>query len=286
MIVAVGVSVSALPATLAVVPGDEAVCEVRVRNSGALVDQFTFQVLGAAAPWTEIVPPSLHLLPGTEGSVQLHVRPPRQPSTTAGAVALGLKVISTEDPEHSAVVQGVLSVAPFTELAGQLVPQTSRSWRFAEHRLTISSTSNHPVAVAVSAADPDELLSFDVPQSASVEPGAATSGTVRVTARRLLFKRRAEPRPFQLTVQPSTPDSSDAKPIQLGGTFVQRGLLSFWLLLLALAILVLVIVLFLAQEWKWLLALLAALAVLLVVANKRLRASVKSQLGAGAKPAP
>jgi hypothetical protein len=280
----VGVSVSALPGTLPVVPGEEATCDVRVRNSGDVVDEISFEILGTTAPWTQVVPPSLNLLPGTEGSVQLSVKPPRQASTKAGAVALGLKVISTEDPEHSAVVQGVVEIAPFTEITGQLVPQTSRSWRFAEHTLTLSSASNHPVTLGVTAADPDELLEFEVAVPASVDSGAASSGTVRVVAQKLLLKRRAEPRPFQVTVQGGDAESQDLKPIKLDGTFVQRGVFSFWLLLVLAAILVLVIALFAFHHPGWAVFVLFVAVVALLVANKRLRAVVKSQLGKGPKP--
>lgn len=279
-----GVSVSALPSTLEVVPGEEATCPIAIRNSGTVVDEFTFEILGGAAPWTEVVPPSLHLLPATEGSVELHLKPPRQPSTKAGAIAIGVKVISTEDPEHSTVVQGVVTVAPFTDVTAQLVPQTSRGWRFAEHTLTISSGSNHAVTVAVKADDPDDLLSFELPASVNIDLGGDATATVRVTARKLLLKRRAEPRPFRVTLQPTEAESQDVKPIEVGGTLMQRGLISFWLLLLLAAIIVLVIVLAATGHPVAAFLVVAALVVLLLLSSKRLRALIKSQLAAGGKP--
>ena len=95
-----GASASPLPAALDVVPGEQASCEIRIRNDGQVVDEFTFEVLGDAAPWAQVVPASLQLLPATLGAVKLQVSPPRRPSTKDGAVALGLKIVSKEDPEH------------------------------------------------------------------------------------------------------------------------------------------------------------------------------------------
>jgi hypothetical protein len=161
-------------------------------------------------------------LPATLGAVQLQVRPPRAPSTKEGAVALGLKIISKEDPEHPATIQGVLNVAAYTQVTAQLVPQTSQAWRWAEHRLTVSNQGNHHVATALTAADPDALLTFDVlPPSLEIEPGQSATATVKASARKLLVKRASQPRPFRVTAA-----VGGAQPIETQGTLMQRGLVS------------------------------------------------------------
>ena len=217
-----GASASPLPSALDVVPGEQASCEIRIRNDGQVVDEFTFEVLGDAAPWAQVVPASLQLLPATLGAVQLQISPPRRPSTKEGAVALGLKIVSKEDPEHPATIQGVLNVAAYTQVAAQLVPQTSHAWRWAEHRLTVSNQGNHHVVIALTAGDPDDLLTFDVvPQSLEIDAGQAATATVRASARKLLFKRAAQPRPFRVTAV-----ADGAQPIDAQGTLMQRGLLA------------------------------------------------------------
>ena len=263
-----GVSASALPASVDVVPGEQSACGLRVRNDGSVVDEVTFQVLGETAPWVQVVPPALNLLPGTDGTVEVRLTPPRQPSTKAGPVAFGLKAISREDPEHSVVVQSIVNVAPFTEVAAQLVPQTSRAWRSGEHALTVSSGSNHVVSLAIAAADPDNLLTFEVsPAGVNVDIGSQAGATVTARARRLLFKRRAEPRPFEVRLQSTDTASQDLKPIALGATLMQRGLLALWLLLPVLVILVLV-----GNFVSWWVAivLLVAVVALVVVGPKKI----------------
>src|SRR5438045_533294 len=46
-----------------VTPGGEAVSEVRVRNSGTVVDQFTLEVLGDASAWAIVEPAVIPLFP-------------------------------------------------------------------------------------------------------------------------------------------------------------------------------------------------------------------------------
>jgi hypothetical protein len=41
------------------VPGAEATVTATVRNTGTLVDQFTFEILGDAAGWATVDPPTL-----------------------------------------------------------------------------------------------------------------------------------------------------------------------------------------------------------------------------------
>lgn len=276
MMAAVGVSASALPSSVDVIPGEQSVCGLRVRNDGSLVDEVTFQVLGDTASWVQVVPASLNLLPDTDGTVEVRLSPPRQPSTKAGPVAFGLKAISREDPEHSVVVQSVVNVAPFTEVTAQLVPQTSRAWRSGQHRVNVSSTSNHVVSLQLAAADPDDLLTFEiVPAVLNVAVGAPDRATVTAKARGLLFKRRAEPRPFQVHVRAADSASEDLAPISLGGTLMQRGLLALWLILVL--VVPFVVLGFLLNNWVVAGVLLLVGIVVVVVGPKKLLKRVRSQ---------
>jgi hypothetical protein len=224
---------SALPSPLNVVPGEEAVCEVRVRNTGAVVDKYNFEVLGAAAMWTQVTPPVLHLFPGTEGPVELHVNPPRLPTPPAGPMPFGLRVTSTEQIGEPAVQESSLEIAPFGYTKAELRPRTVRAWRSGVYRLSIANEGNVAVDIAPGASDPDELLTFDVPGVARLEPGGKLDGGLRARTRKLLPAGRAEPRPFQVVVE-SRPFAPAAPPgtVALDGTLLQRPLLAWWLLLI------------------------------------------------------
>ena len=86
----VGASVTLVNAAAAVEPGQEAAVDVRVRNTGTVVDEFTLEVLGDSAGWATVEPSVVSLFPGAEGTARIVFRPPRQSSTPAGSVPYGL----------------------------------------------------------------------------------------------------------------------------------------------------------------------------------------------------
>src|SRR2546422_471387 len=69
-----------------VTPGGEAVSEVRVRNSGTVVDQFTLEVLGDASAWAIVEPAVVPLFPGAEAVARIKFKPPKSSSVPARAI--------------------------------------------------------------------------------------------------------------------------------------------------------------------------------------------------------
>lgn len=63
-------------AALTVAPGEVVETELRIRNTGERVDQYTYEALGTPARWMAFDRPSVSLVPGTEGSVFIRVAPP------------------------------------------------------------------------------------------------------------------------------------------------------------------------------------------------------------------
>src|SRR5690348_12370503 len=107
-----GVSASLQTNELEVAPGSEVTTEFRVRNSGSVVDQFTFQPLGPASGWMELDPPTVSLFPGAEETVRVIFRPPKASTSTAGPAPFAVRVLSREDPEGSVVEEGTITVEP------------------------------------------------------------------------------------------------------------------------------------------------------------------------------
>lgn len=267
-----GASASPLPATLPVAPGDEAACEIKVRNTGTVVDEFTFEILGAAAAWTAVDPPTLHLFPAAEGSVRLHVRPPRQCTTSAGPLPWGLRVSSKEDPEHSVVEQAVLDVGAYSEATAQIVPQTFATRRAGEHRVTVSNLGNQRLEASLTASDPDNLLTFQVtPPALAIDACAKAEAVLGVQAQKAKIVGRPEPHAFQVVVA-----SGGAPPLTVGGTLLQRPLLPWWALAIGAVLIVAV------GLWKtWLAIVLAILVALVLVPAARRHLK---QLGSSAHP--
>jgi hypothetical protein len=104
------------PTPLQVEPGSEVSVFVQVRNTGEIVDQYTFEVLGEAAEWARLDPPELSLFPGAEGEIKVSFNPPREATTQSGEIPFGLKIVSKEDPEDSVVEEGLLEVGTYADL--------------------------------------------------------------------------------------------------------------------------------------------------------------------------
>src|SRR5438093_10219884 len=109
-----------------VTPGGEAVTEVRVRNSGTVVDQFTLEVLGDAAGWAIVEPSTLSLFPGAEATARIRFKPPRVSSVQAKAIPFAVRVRSREDARASMVEEGVVEVGAFQDTFAELIPRTAR----------------------------------------------------------------------------------------------------------------------------------------------------------------
>ena len=82
----VGASVTLTAPAVAVEPGSEATLEFRLRNTGSVVDEFTLGILGDAAGWTAVIPPTISLFPGAEETGRIVFRPPRSSTVPAGAM--------------------------------------------------------------------------------------------------------------------------------------------------------------------------------------------------------
>jgi hypothetical protein len=207
---------------VAVEPGGEASVQVRVQNTGQVVDQFTVQVLGAAAEWAVIEPPTLSLFPRAEQVVTVRFRPPRTAAVSAAEVPFGVRVVSLEDPQGGVVEEGMLHVGAFHQMAVELTPRNSRASRTAYHELAIDNTGNAPVEVGVLGGDPDGALTFGFrPASQAIAPGRAGFVRVRISPKRTFLSGQPQAHPFQLQVLPL-----GQAPIPVDGAMVQGPLVS------------------------------------------------------------
>jgi hypothetical protein len=206
-------------------PGAEEVCPVTVRNTGTVVDEFTFAVLGEAAAWATVEPASLSLLPGAEGSTTVRFRPPRDATTPQGRVPFAVRVASKEDPQGSVVEEGSLDVGAFVDISAEVVPRTSRGRQTGRHEVAIDNRGNAAVEAQVSGSDPDEALTFHFSAASVVSaPGTASFSRFRVSARGLLWRGTPATIPFTVTVT-----AQGQQPIRLDASFQQQPTIPAWL---------------------------------------------------------
>src|SRR5579863_7920332 len=91
------------PAEIDAEPGRPATLTIQIRNTGNVVDRFSFEALGPAAAWVTFAPETLSLFPQASGTITATISVPREPSAAAGPVPLGVRAVSSEDPAGSVV---------------------------------------------------------------------------------------------------------------------------------------------------------------------------------------
>ena len=234
-----GASVTLVTPSVSVEPGQSIAVEVRVRNTGTVVDEFTLDVLGDAAGWATVEPPALSLFPGAEGTAKAVFAPPRAASTPAGTVAFGLRARSKEDPAGSAVEEGSVAVGAFMDPFAELVPRTSRGSGSGSHDLAVDNRGNARLSAEIEATDADRQLKFDVkPPAVVVDPGMAQFAKIKVSPTKKFWRGQPKTRPFQLYVKPE-----GGLPITLEGTMLQEAVLPPWFMKAVLALIALLVLL-------------------------------------------
>jgi hypothetical protein len=222
-----------------VTPGGEATCEVRVRNSGTVVDQFTLEVLGDASAWSIVEPAVIPLFPGAEAVARVKFKPPKSPSVLAKAIPFAVRVRSREDARASLVEEGVVEVGPFNDTFAELIPRTAKGSTRARAQLALDNRGNVRINARLTAADPDRKLNFVItPTALTAEPGTASFAAIRLSPRQRFLTGPPKLSPYKVHVH------QDGLPtITVDGSMQQEALIPRWLLPALIGLLALLIIL-------------------------------------------
>jgi len=209
---------------VSVTPGGEASCEVRVRNSGTVVDQFTLEVLGDASAWAIVEPAVVPLFPGAEAVARIKFKPPKSSSVQARAIPFAVRVRSREDARASLVEEGVVEVGAFNDTFAELIPRTAKGSSRARAQLALDNRGNVRINARLTAADPDRKLNFVItPPALTAEPGTASFASIRLSPRQRFLTGPPKLNPYKVHVH------QDGLPtITVDGTMQQEGLIPKW----------------------------------------------------------
>ncbi len=225
-----GAAVAFGAARIEVVPGETTTVDVRVRNTGQVVDQYDLDVLGDITSWVAVRPASINLLPGAEETVTLTFTPPRSSAAPAGEATFALRVLSHEDTAGSVIDEAVVVVAPFVDIAAELVPRTSRGSRKGRHELAVDNAGNQPTMVEIRMLDPDRLLEFRIDTSRlDTDPGTATFVGLQARPAKRFLRGPNKTLPFEVVVIPE-----GGEPQNIPGSLLQEAVLPKWLMVAAL----------------------------------------------------
>jgi len=218
------VATSLNPASVAAEPGGIAIATIRVRNTGTVVDELRISVEGPAAPWAEVETPVLRLMPATDGTSVIRLRPPVVPLALAGQVGFTVRVESRQHPEEVATESGVLTVGEVRSLAATVVPATAKASGSTAFEVRIENRGNIAAAVTLAASDPDEALDLSIDAAPIlIAPGETLRTSLRAKPRTGILLGNAERRSFAVTVT-----SEGRQAAQAGATLVQVAQLPGW----------------------------------------------------------
>ena len=236
---AVGATANLTMPSVTVAPGAEVRCPILVRNTGDIVDQFTFEVLGPAAAWATVEPASISLFPGAAETVQLCFRPLRTADTTAGPVPFGVKILPREDPTGTVVEEGEVEVGSFVDSFAEIIPRSGRGRRSARFEVAVDNRGNRRLNAQLSAVDDLGTLmyAFSTP-GLLVDPGTAAFASVRVRPRATFLRGAPRSHVFKVVVESDAGDVLTAD-----GTLLQEPLVPKWLWKALLLLLLLVVAL-------------------------------------------
>ncbi|MGW1782663.1 COG1470 family protein [Streptomyces sp. NPDC002143] len=209
-------------------PGGLIQVPLQVRNSGSTVEEYRFEVVGPAAAWATVEPTSLSLYPDSTGTAVLALSPPRSPDVPAGDLPFGVRVVPTSAPDTTVVPEGVVTVLPFAEITGELVPRGfDGAWR-GRTDVAIDNRGNIPMTVQLAAqGDSSRVRLGFARETVELPPGAAE--LTRLTARpaRRLWRGAPVVHPFQVVANPT--GEAPHESVALDGTYQQDAILPRWL---------------------------------------------------------
>lgn len=212
-------------------PGEETAVPLQVRNSGATVEEYRFEVVGACAAWSAVEPAVLSLYPGDSRTVSLMLRPPRDATVAAGETPFGVRVVPTGEQGGTVVPEGRVTVLPFTATTAELVPRSSHGSLRGRHQLAVDNRGNTPVTVRLGAQPGSELARVDFAVSElQVAPGHAEFGRLRVRPVKRMWRGTPVTHPFQVFAATQVAEGEEpVAPVLVDGSYQQEPLLPRWL---------------------------------------------------------
>jgi hypothetical protein len=174
-------------------PGQEATTPITVRNRGRGGETYSLTVLGPAAAWSRVVPPTV-VLP-----------PPVRPPMAAADVPFAVKCVSQVDEDRCVVAEGLMTVDAVSAVTFDVVPARARGRWSGRYVIELENQGNATAELRPVAVDPEHRLSFAVsPRVVSLPAGQQFPVVCKARTRHPTLLGKATPRPFQVSLAPAS----------------------------------------------------------------------------------
>ena len=205
-----------------VAPGNAKSATFSIKNLGIQVEEFRLSVAGPE--WIVVDPATMGVYPGDEVTGTIQAAPPRMPSSTAGIVPFRLTATSSvHRPSVSSSAAGRVNVAPYYELAPELVPTSSNGRELTHHHIELDNRGNAPLRIQLNPTDVADGLRLGLPAVADVAPGQVIEVPVSVYGTRRWFGR-PEPKTFSIIAEAPKPLAAN----RLSGTRIVAPVFPRW----------------------------------------------------------
>ncbi len=219
--------VEILERLVSVEPGQSATANLRVRNTGNEVAQYTVELVEScsARAWTQAVPAQFSLLPGDDQDVCLYFQPPLDSRTVAGAQRYAVRVIPDREEQDPSVEEAEIVVGGVHALDVHVRPPHATGRRRGRYRVRFENRGTETVRVALGVDDAKEALGFAyTPASVEVHPGGSAEAFLEVRSRSPKLTGKPTSHPFAVIWRRKAGGPSDvgALGLPVGGEIEAR----------------------------------------------------------------
>lgn len=209
-------------------PGSSITAKLSVHNLSESTESYTIVPSGLTANWVTIERGNLTLFAGSQDVIDVVVRPPMLPSTTAGPTVIGVRVIPANEPDDTVVGETTLDVQPFDDRRIVALQPVVRARRRASYEFMVENHGNGLASCRLRLIDASNRVdgTFD-PPAVGVAPGGASLVRLKSKAKRGVFRRSIRTLDFEVEAEqpghsPAATDMSLVQPPTIPGVLIGR----------------------------------------------------------------
>lgn len=212
------------PVEVEVRPGHEVTLVLTIENLGDRTENLNVVPSGISAPWVSVSRASLTLFGGSQDAVEVTVRPPAMPTTTAGNTPLTVRVAPLRGDDDGVIAEATLRIGAFDDRRISLLQPMRRARRRAIYELMVENHGNQLASCRLHLVDPSNRVDgvFD-PPAVGVPPGASSLVRLRLHATSVTFRRQDRQLEFEIEAT-----QTDHDPAVARATLVQPPTVPSW----------------------------------------------------------
>jgi hypothetical protein len=146
-----------------VAPDSTTTIPILLLNQGLQTDKFSLRVDGIPVNWVSTASPVTSLEPGERKAIQLHIHPPRHPSSKAGRNPFKVLIVSELVPEEYVEVNCILTIAAYWGYQVGLEPD--QVWAGATVQVVVANQGNTDNSFSLSWQSSKNDLIFEAARS-------------------------------------------------------------------------------------------------------------------------